>query len=114
MRIQKELCKRVVQPHQVAYTIFPNETQIEGTSLDIETKDIQSLPIEHLKLGKPVMPFIVGCVDYRYGYSSTLHQTGFVYQVYGDKNNQGIQTGGIYPADQLVFQAYGFGGKYAY
>jgi hypothetical protein len=64
--------------------------------------------------GKPVVPLVIGCVDYDYPSSSTPHQTGFIYEVWGSKGHQGIQTLVTVPVDKLTFEPYAYGGKYAY
>ena len=66
------------------------------------------------KNGKPIWLLVVGCVDYDYSSSSSSHQTGFIYQVYGKNPLHGIQTRMTFSVDQLSFEPYTFGGKYAY
>jgi hypothetical protein len=96
------------------FTIFPNDTQVEWESIGFPTAQIPEAELGRpLRNGKPVEPFLVGCVDYEYAASKVPRQTGFIYQVFGSKNHQGIQTLMVIPADKLTFEPWAFGGKYA-
>lgn len=102
-------------PIDIRYTLFPQDPQVAFVSTGFETKQIAAPSgFGILKNGKPVQPFIIGCVDYDYAYSTVPHQTGFIYEVYGSKAHQGIQTLITIPVDRLTFEPYAFGGKYAY
>lgn len=95
------------------YTIFPNDYQIEFSKSTFDTHNlVDTLP--GLKRGKPVIPYLLGCVDYEYGSLSVNHQTGFIYEVLGGRDHQGIQTSDSVPVNKLTFEPYTFGGKYAY
>jgi hypothetical protein len=97
------------------YTIFPDDTQIEFDIQGFDTQQIKDRPEgPKFRNGKPLHVFLVGCADYDYLASAFSHQTGFVYEVYGSKTHQGIQTLMTIPVDKLTFEPYAFGGKYAY
>jgi hypothetical protein len=112
---QEDLCKPE-RKAGVVYTLFPKEEQTEGTSAAFDATTVtypKDGSFGTFKLGKPIVPLVIGCVIYKYAFSDVPHQTGFIFQMYGNNNNQGIQIGGTYPADQIVFKPYAFGGKYA-
>ncbi len=118
---QKTLCdgpnQYIKDKHKIdpRYTIFPNDTQVEFMASGFDTKQVRMLPSPiPFKNGKPIQLYLIGCVDYDYSLSTGPHQTGFIYEVYGDKMHQGIQTLMTIPVDQLTFEPYAFGGKYAY
>jgi hypothetical protein len=97
------------------YTIFPKDSQVEFDMTGFGTKQIKEMVLDlTLKNGKPVVPLLVGCVDYDYPSASVPHQTGFIYEVYGKNPVHGIQTSMTFRVDQLEFRPYTFGGKYAY
>ena len=96
------------------YTVFPNSDTKSYELSTFQTKDIPDAPRElHLRLGKPVTLYLIGCVDYRYGLSSQLHQTGFVLEVFGGPDRQGIQTKMIVQPEKLTFLPCYLGGDYA-
>lgn len=97
------------------FTIFPKDTESEYSLEPIDTKQLAENPPEFgLKSGKLVDIYIVGCVDYDYSFSSIPHQTGFIYTVYGKHPLHAIQSKMTFTPDQLDFEPYWWGGKYAY
>jgi hypothetical protein len=96
--------------------VFPNDPQTEVFGpAGLDTNQIPNLPLAlHLTNGKPIAPFLVGCVDYAYPYSSTAHQTGFIYSISEINPPHAIQTLMVIPVNRLAFEPYAFGGKYAY
>jgi hypothetical protein len=97
------------------YTIFPDDIQVEFDIRGVDAKQIEERPeFLTLKNGKPIALLLVGCVDYEYASSPKPHQTGFVYEISGKNPTHGIQTLMTFSVDQLNFQPYAFGGKYAY
>lgn len=102
-------------PFDERQTIFPNAPNVTSVVTGFDTKQIRDMPEFQFTRGKPVQPFVVGCVDYEYATSSINHQTGFIYQVFGGKTHQGIQIRDTVPVDSLTFEPYflGQGGNYA-
>jgi hypothetical protein len=98
-----------------SYTVFPEYPTKFHEASTFETKSIPDAPADRsLKNGKPVGLFVIGCVDYRYGSSAQNHQTGFIFEVYGDTKHQAIQIKMTIPADNLTFEPFFLGGEYAY
>jgi hypothetical protein len=113
-RAQQALCEKPYSPaeNSLPLVVFPDDSKQEYTSATTSTADVKDIPGPGLKRGKPVTFFLVGCVEYRFAASPVSHQTGFIYQVWGSKAHQGIQTGMTIPVDQLTFEPY-YGGEYA-
>ncbi len=117
--VQKGLCtsspKSVKEVRQPAFTVFPGSSEVTYQSSSFETKNIPDRPeFATLKNGKPVGLYLVGCVDYRYGLSPKIHQTGFVFEVYGGPGHQTVQTKMTISADEIRFEPFFLGGAYAY
>lgn len=99
-----------------SYTVFPGdttETYEFSTFETVNIPDVLSRFNSNLKWGKPIVLFLVGCVDYRYGVSKQMHQTGFVFEVYGDSKHQSIQVGMPTPVIGVTFEKFFLGGEYA-
>jgi hypothetical protein len=110
---QEKLCKaHADRKSEVGYAIFPGEPRTKVYTGVFETKHIMDL--HGARQGKPILPYVVGCVSYRYATSSISHQTGFVYEVSGGNGRQAIFVGNTVPVDSLTFGPYVLSGEYAY
>jgi hypothetical protein len=75
---QKRLCDKPAQPVQNS-ALFPNQPISENAFGTFQTKDI---PASSSK-SKTVHLFVFGCVNYsNYPSAATIHQTGFIYEVF--------------------------------
>jgi hypothetical protein len=75
------------------FTIFPKDSQVEYENVGFPTKDILEIPTPRpFKNGKPVQVFLIACVDYEYALPQVPHQTGFIYEVFGDRSHHGVQN----------------------
>ena len=92
-------------------TLFPEEDATESKSLQMCKSDIEaalrSLP-PNLASSKIISPIIYGCVNYRFSFSSDIHQTRFIYEL---TPVQVIE--GTIPAPRLEILEFPFGGKSA-
>jgi hypothetical protein len=112
---QKEFCAAPPSPNAVSYTVFPGVPFKSYEASTFDTKDVPDPPgIDRLQRGRPVALYLVGCVDYRYGSTSTKHETGFALEVFGGTAHQGIQIKASFPPEALTFLPFFLGGDYAY
>jgi type II secretory pathway pseudopilin PulG len=130
IRKQREFCggksstDKNAAKSELSFAIFPNDSANEPRTMVLDTKNVKDETPKgvHLTLGKPVLPFVVGCVNYEYGGSPKAHQTGFIFGVYaGNKGQmngfpfmQGVQILDTIPVDKLALSPYWLGHNYAY
>jgi len=121
IKVRDELCKSEISETDAqgnkrpSFIIFPQDSTKTYEISTFETKNLPDSPQDAtLQRGKPIALYLVGCVDYRYGQSSVYHRTGFIFQVYGGPNHDGIQIKMPTPVKELTLDSFYLGGDYAY
>lgn len=92
---RKKFCDRLKDdkpsPHEIGFTVFPNDRLSENISLTIDRKDIDESTAALRALTKKdigpstmtLLPVIVGCIDYRFAFDPEKHhQTPFIFRVF--------------------------------
>ena len=92
---QKKFCDRLKDddpnPHELGFTVFPNDRLSENISLTIDRKEIDdSIAVLRALTKKDIdpstmtiLPVIVGCIDYRFAVDPEKHhQTPFIFRVF--------------------------------
>ena len=105
MKRQKELCDPVAAAGKASET--------SRLTLPPSTETIQNLGVGIPNVPGPMVPIVVGCVDYFVG-PNEHHQTRFIYQVHllhkGQQMPSRVDLSKIVPTDTIGIDKYFFGG----
>jgi hypothetical protein len=82
---QRDLCdtsKKRPDPTKYGFTIFPGTAAVDNLRVYTDPADMAKLAfVPNDSTDKYTSPVFVGCVDYHFSYSETIHQTGFAFEV---------------------------------
>jgi len=119
---QKELRQRSIEltpPDSGEITLFPGQPYRGNSSMTVPTTGMDGVLTFEEKPGREyILPVLVGCAIYRYSTSDRAHSSGFAYAISRINAEEPrlpyrIEVGKPLPMDQLRFEQWYFGGRYA-
>jgi hypothetical protein len=114
--VQHEICDDPLRfkSTNIGPVIFPNGEAHIDYSLATSAEELAESRANPDPSSKTLMPYLVGCVDYRFTFSAEHHQSGFIFAVYRKRRDSlspflSTENGTVEPDDLILDPTIGSG-----